>query len=71
MDPALSEVAEATKRRSKSDDHWRWAIVAAKRRGIPIRDIGRAAGVSHTRVLQIVREFEADQSSADDLNVLP
>lgn len=52
----LARVKRATKRRAESDRAWRDAIREAHAEGESLREIAKAAGVSHVRVLQIVRE---------------
>ncbi len=52
----LTRVRRATARRSRSEIEWRNAIRVAHAEGISIRKIGKEAGVSHVRVLQIVRQ---------------
>lgn len=52
---ALRVVKQTAVRRAKSDEAWRKAIREAHAYGCSLREIARAAGVSHPRVLQIVR----------------
>jgi hypothetical protein len=52
----LARVKRATRKRAESDEAWRVAIREAVSSGESLRDVGKAAGVSHVRVLQIVRE---------------
>lgn len=52
---SLAVVKRMAKRRAASEADWRQAIRDAHANGIPIRQIGAAAGVSHVRVLQITR----------------
>lgn len=47
--------------RLSAAEAWRLEIVRLHGAGVPIRAIGAAAGVSHTRVLQIVRERRAQE----------
>jgi transposase-like protein len=54
LDP-LTRVRRATARRSRSEAEWREAIRTAVASGRTVRAVGEAAGVSHVRVLQIVR----------------
>jgi cell division protein FtsL len=51
----LLRVRRATARRSRVDDEWRQAIREAHAAGESLRAIAREAGVSHVRVLQVVR----------------
>jgi len=55
LDP-LTALRRATARRSRSEQAWHDAIRDAHAAGESLREIGRAAGISHVRVLQIVRE---------------
>lgn len=55
MGPLVS-VARSTKRRAEAERGWRDAIRAARDEGVPLRAIADAAGVSHVRVIQILRE---------------
>lgn len=52
----LTRVKRATKRRAESEGAWRSAIKEAHANGESLRAIAQAAGISHVRVLQIVRE---------------
>lgn len=52
----LARVTKAARARAASEREWRAAIKAAHADGRSLRKIGAAAGVSHPRVLQIVRE---------------
>lgn len=49
--------------RERADRNWREAICEAVAAGESLRAVGAAAGISHVRVLQIVREEEAAQAS--------
>lgn len=51
----LARVKRATKRRATAEEEWRVAIREAHAEGVSLRAIAQAAGVSHVRVLQIVR----------------
>jgi transposase-like protein len=51
----LTRVRRATARRSRSDTEWREAIRAAREAGLSLRAIAEAAGVSHVRVIQLLR----------------
>jgi len=51
----LTRVRRATARRSRSETDWRASIAAAIAAGKSQREVARAAGVSHTRVQQILR----------------
>lgn len=53
---SLATVRRATKKRAESELAWRVAIREAVAAGESLRAVGKAAGVAHTRVLQIVRE---------------
>lgn len=55
MSGPLKAVARAAKRRAAADDAFRQAVLAAHAEGESLRAIARAAGLSHTRVLQIAR----------------
>lgn len=50
----LAEVAEATELRKRSEEEWREALRSAVERH-SLREVARFAGVSHTRVAQIVK----------------
>jgi transposase-like protein len=52
----LERVRLAARQRAKAERSWRQAILAARRKEIPLRAIAEVAGVSHVRVLQIERE---------------
>lgn len=54
--PALKAVKRAAKRREDADDAFREAVLAAATDGQSLRSIARAAGLSHARVHQIVKE---------------
>lgn len=54
-DPHLTKLRRLKGRRSRVDSEWRTAILEAHAAGLSLRRIGEAAGVSHVRVLQIVR----------------
>jgi hypothetical protein len=58
----LSRVKETTRRRKQANIAWRAAISNAYDRGLPLRVIADAAGVTHPRVHQIATE----PSSAND-----
>ena len=58
-DEALARLRRATRARAAAREEWRAAIVGAYARGVPIRQIGEAADVSHIRVLQIVHSGSA------------
>jgi transposase-like protein len=51
----LTRVRRATARRSRSEQEWRQAIREAQEAGESLRAIAKEAGVSHVRVLQILR----------------
>lgn len=51
----LSSVTAAADRRKRVEVEWRAAICAARQQGGSLREIARAAGISHSRVLQIIR----------------
>ena len=59
---ALTKVHRAKRKRRRSELEWREAIQAAFADGHSLRAIGREAGVHHTRILQIVRQQEADDA---------
>jgi transposase-like protein len=56
MADPLSAVKRATARRSEANASWREAIREAHAEGSSLRQIAAAAGVSHVRILQIVRQ---------------
>ena len=51
----LTRVRRVTARRSRSQKDWHDAIRAAHASGASLRAIGDAAGISHVRVLKILR----------------
>jgi hypothetical protein len=53
---ALRRVARAAKARERADGEFRAAIREARAEGVTVRRIGEAAGVSHVRVIQILKE---------------
>ena len=55
MADSLKTVQQATARRAESNESWRAAIRQAHAEGASLRQIAAAAGVSHVRILQIVR----------------
>lgn len=55
MTRTLRAVTRAVARRNKADADVTAAIRAAHEAGDSLRQIGRAAGLSHVRVLQILR----------------
>lgn len=52
----LSEVAEIARMRDQLDSEFQQVIVAASEAGISQRAIGEAAGLTHARIGQIVRQ---------------
>jgi hypothetical protein len=52
----VARVARATKQRAQAERSWRDAIRAARDEGVSLRAIASAAGISHVRVIQILRE---------------
>jgi hypothetical protein len=56
MADPLTTVKRATARRSEANASWRAAIREAHAEGASLRQIAAAAGVSHVRILQIVRQ---------------
>jgi hypothetical protein len=56
MPDPLTPVKRATTRRAESEEAWRDAIRQARAEGASLRQIASAAGVSHVRILQIVRQ---------------
>jgi hypothetical protein len=56
MANSLTSVRRATARRSEANASWRAAIRQAHADGASLRQIAAAAGVSHVRILQIVRQ---------------
>lgn len=51
----LTRVKRATTRRASADAEYRNAITAAHTAGHSLRQIATAAGISHVRVLKILR----------------
>lgn len=51
----IDRVRDARLARARAQQEWEDAICAAHAAEFPLRQIGGAAGVSHVRVLQIVR----------------
>jgi transposase-like protein len=56
MADPLTTVKRATARRSEANASWRAAIRQAHGEGASLRKIAAAAGVSHVRILQIVKQ---------------
>jgi transposase-like protein len=56
MADPLTTVKRATARRAESEAAWRAAIRQARAEGASLRQIAAAAGVSHVRILQIVKQ---------------
>jgi transposase-like protein len=56
MADPLTTVKRATARRAESETAWRAAIRQARAEGASLRQIAAAAGVSHVRILQIVKQ---------------
>jgi transposase-like protein len=54
-DPALTKLRRVTGRRDRAASDWRQAILDAHAAGCSLRAIAAAAGVSHVRVIQILR----------------
>jgi len=52
----IAALQRAARERAASDRAWREAIVAASRAGMSYREIARHAGISHSRVQQLVNE---------------
>jgi hypothetical protein len=57
----LRRVASAARTLDKAKDALSTAIVCARESGESYRDIGKAAGLSHARIIQIVREGEREE----------
>jgi transposase-like protein len=55
MADPLTTVKRATARRAESEASWRAVIRQAHAEGASLRQIAAAAGVSHVRILQIVK----------------
>lgn len=53
--PPLRRVQKAARDRERAELQWKTTIIAAHAEGFSLREIAEAAGVGHTRVLQIVR----------------
>jgi hypothetical protein len=60
MADPLTTVKRATARRSEADASWRAAIREARAEGASLREIAAAAGVSHVRILAIVRRGQTN-----------
>jgi hypothetical protein len=56
MTPALRRVKRAATARARARDEFNAAIIAASEAGESASAIGRAAGVTYIRILQIVKE---------------
>jgi hypothetical protein len=56
MPDPLTTVKRATARRTESEVSWHAAIRQARVEGASLRQIAAAAGVSHVRILQIVKQ---------------
>ena len=56
MADPLTTVQRARARRAESEASWRASIRQARAEGASLRQIAAAAGVSHVRILQIVRQ---------------
>lgn len=56
---ALERVADAARARDESYQAWRSAIAAATQQGAPLRVVAERAGVSKSRVAQIVSDQRA------------
>lgn len=52
---ACNRVHRAATKRAVAEENWKAAIRAAVAGGVSLRRVGEAAGVSHVRVLQILR----------------
>jgi hypothetical protein len=52
----LQKVARASGNRTRAEATWRAAIITARDEGESLRAIAGHAGVSHVRILQILRE---------------
>lgn len=61
-DDILARVSRATAAKDRADLMWRAAIKQAVEDGESLRSVGRAANVTHVRVLQITRD---DQPKPD------
>lgn len=55
-DAAWRRILRAAQKRRTAESEYRAAIVAAREAGLSLRDIGEAAGISHVRVLNILRD---------------
>jgi len=56
MADPLAAVKRARTRRVESEEAWRAAIRQARTEGASLRQIAVAAGVSHVRILQILKQ---------------
>jgi hypothetical protein len=56
MADPLAAVKRARTRRAESEEAWRAAIRQARTEGASLRQIAVAAGVSHVRILQILKQ---------------
>ena len=54
--PSLKAVERTARRRASAEAEFRASVFRAHTEGESLRAIGKAAGLAHTRVLQIVRE---------------
>jgi hypothetical protein len=53
---ALRQVAKVAATREQAEQRWQQAIIAASLAGHSTRQIAEVAGVSHTRIAEIVKE---------------
>jgi hypothetical protein len=58
-EPLLYRVNLAAWERVAAEEAWRRSIVLARESGHSLRQIADAAGVSHVRVLQLVRSVDS------------
>ena len=56
MAESLGYVKQAARKRRLAEQEWRATITRAVAEGHTLRQVARAAGVSHVRVLQISRD---------------
>jgi transposase len=59
-DDHIRALQRAARLRRDSDRAWREAIVSAHRAGMSYREIAKHAGISHSRVQQIVNDAKGD-----------
>ena len=53
---AQQKLARAAANRVRAEERWKQAIRDARAEGLSLREVAHHAGVSHVRVLQVLRE---------------